>query len=67
MSTYPALVLELLKRGWTPAELRGLTSGNLFRVFEGAEHVARALQKEGAQPSYELYDKRLDIPHSKEL
>ena len=67
VSKYPALVLELFKRGWTPAELRGFTSENFLRVFEGAERVAKALQAMGTEPSYELYDKRTDISRSKEL
>ncbi|KAG6882644.1 hypothetical protein C0992_011145, partial [Termitomyces sp. T32_za158] len=56
-------VAELYKRGWDRYELVGLTGGNLLRIFEGAEKVARELQAAGQEPAYDLYDKRKDIPH----
>ncbi len=46
VSTYPALFAELVKRGWTDAELRGLASENVLRVMEEAEAVARRLREE---------------------
>lgn len=55
-------VTELFNRGWTAKELRGLTGGNLLRVFEGAERVAQELQKAGTPPVLDLYDKRTDLP-----
>ncbi|KAI0814758.1 membrane dipeptidase-domain-containing protein [Irpex lacteus] len=67
VSKYPALIAELYKRGWTKSELEGLTGRNLIRVFEGAEKVAKELQAAGAQPSYDLYDKRTDIPRKRDL
>lgn len=33
----------------------------------GAERVSRELQAAGMEPSYEIYDKRTDIPRGKEL
>ncbi|KAG6897725.1 hypothetical protein C0992_011935 [Termitomyces sp. T32_za158] len=63
VSKYPVLVAELYKRGWNRYELVGLTGGNLLRIFEGAEKVARELQAAGQEPAYDLYDKRKDIPH----
>jgi len=54
--------VELYQRGWSRKELEGLASANLLRVMQGAERVARELAREGAQPEYELYDRRTDIP-----
>lgn len=62
VSKYPALIAELYKRGWNENELAGLTNGNLLRVFDGVEKVARELQRLGQVPAYDLYDKRTDIP-----
>src|SRR6185503_1065326 len=44
VSTFPALVAELAKRGWTDAELAKLTSGNVLRVLKQAEVVAARLK-----------------------
>lgn len=40
VSTYPALLAELADRGWSDAELAGLTSGNILRVLQEAQDVA---------------------------
>jgi membrane dipeptidase len=40
VSTYPALIAELAGRGWSDADLRALTSGNILRVLQGAEDAA---------------------------
>lgn len=40
VSTYPALLAELVDRGWSDAELAGLTCGNILRVLQTAEDVA---------------------------
>lgn len=40
VSKYPALLAELADRGWSDAELAGLTSGNVLRVLQAAEDVA---------------------------
>ena len=39
-STFPTLLRVLAGRGWTEAELAGLTGGNFLRVLERAEAVA---------------------------
>ena len=44
VSTYPTLFAELLKRGWTDAELKGLAGKNVLRVFTGAERVSARLR-----------------------
>jgi membrane dipeptidase len=44
VSTYPTLFAELLKRGWTDAELKGLAGENVLRVFTAAERVSARLR-----------------------
>ncbi|XP_074058185.1 dipeptidase 2-like [Macrotis lagotis] len=39
VSKYPALIEELLRRGWSEKELQGLLRENLLRVFERVEQV----------------------------
>ncbi|XP_013359334.1 PREDICTED: dipeptidase 2 isoform X2 [Chinchilla lanigera] len=39
VSTYPMLIEELLSRGWSEEELRGVLRGNLLRVFRRVEQV----------------------------
>ena len=46
VSTYPALLAELARRGWTDAELKKLVGENVLRALAGAEQVAARLQKE---------------------
>jgi membrane dipeptidase len=43
VSTYPALIAELLGRGWSEAECGQLASGNILRTFHDAEATARAI------------------------
>jgi membrane dipeptidase len=43
VSTYPALIAELLGRGWSEAECGQLASGNILRTFRDAEATARAI------------------------
>jgi membrane dipeptidase len=44
VNRYPALLMELLRRGWTDADLAQLAGGNLLRVLAAAERVALHLQ-----------------------
>lgn len=44
VSTYPNLLFELAKRGWTEAELKKITSGNFLRVFEDVEKVSQSMK-----------------------
>ncbi len=46
VSRYPDLLAELLKRGWTDTELKGLIGDNILRVMARAEGVAARLQRE---------------------
>ncbi|MBT0669270.1 membrane dipeptidase [Novosphingobium profundi] len=42
VSTYPALLGELMRRGWSDADIAKLAGGNVLRVMEAAERVAAA-------------------------
>ncbi len=48
VSMYPNLFAELIRRGWSDAELKLLAGENLLRAFERAETVAAELQKSRA-------------------
>lgn len=43
-STYPNLLVELARRGWTADELEKINSGNFLRVFEEVEKGSRLLK-----------------------
>jgi membrane dipeptidase len=45
VSTYPALIAELSRRGWTDVELRKVAGENVLRAMARAEAVAARLQK----------------------
>lgn len=45
VSTFPKLLIELARRGWTEAELRKITGENFLRVFEQVEKKAEELKK----------------------
>lgn len=45
VSKYPDLFAELVRRGWTDEELRGLAGENVLRVMERAEVVSARLRK----------------------
>jgi membrane dipeptidase len=46
VESYPRLLLELMKRGWTDADIAKLAGGNILRVMAQAEKVAVAMQGE---------------------
>jgi membrane dipeptidase len=46
VATFPALLAELSRRGWSEAELRQLAGENVLRVWREAERVAARLQAE---------------------
>ena len=46
VSTYPALTAELLRRGYTEADVAKILGGNVLRVMREAERVAARLQHE---------------------
>jgi membrane dipeptidase len=47
VSYYPRLTAELVRRGWTKDELRGLFGQNIMRVLRANEAKARELQTSG--------------------
>ncbi|MEO7362878.1 MAG: dipeptidase [Gemmatimonadaceae bacterium] len=44
VSTYPDLLAELIKRGWTDTEIRGVAGENVLRVLSRAEAVSARLR-----------------------
>jgi len=54
---YPALFIELARRGWSDADLAKLANGNVLRVMRGAEATAGRLQKR-EQASTEAIERR---------
>jgi membrane dipeptidase len=46
VSTFPLLLAELARRGWSDADMRKLAGENFIRVFTEAEAVAARLQNE---------------------
>lgn len=44
VSTYPNLILELLKRGYTPEDIEKICYKNTFRVWSKVQEVAKELQ-----------------------
>ena len=46
VSKYPALLEELLRRGWSDNDVARVAGGNILRVMREAERVATRLQKE---------------------
>lgn len=51
VSTYPNLVAELLRRGWSDSDVAKLTWQNAVRVLDAAEQAGSRLRAAGRQPS----------------
>lgn len=64
VSTYPALLVELSRRGWTEEELRMLVGENLLRVMREAEAAARRIQR--VRPPSTATIEELDGPISED-
>jgi membrane dipeptidase len=62
VSRFPQLFAELIRRGWTDADLTKLAGQNLLRALRAAEATAARLQKE-REPSTKTIDE-LDGPKS---
>jgi membrane dipeptidase len=60
VSRYPAMLAELLRRGWSDAEVEGVAGGNILRVLRQAETVARRLQQ--SRPASDARIEDLDGP-----
>ena len=56
---YPALLIELARRGWTDAELAAVAGGNMLRVMREAEAVAKRLQATGSPSTLTIDGKPL--------
>jgi membrane dipeptidase len=50
VSMYPNLFAELIRRGWSDADLKLLAGENLLRALEQAEKTAAELQRQPAAP-----------------
>ena len=46
VDTYPALLAELMKRGWSDADIARLAGDNVLRVMAAAERVAKGMAGE---------------------
>ena len=46
VADYPALLAEMLRRGWSDADVAKLAGGNVLRVMEQAEKVAAMMKNE---------------------
>lgn len=44
VETYPALLAELMRRGWSDGDVAKLAGGNILRVMEGTEAVAASMK-----------------------
>lgn len=58
VDTFPALLAELMHRGWTDEEIGKLAGRNVLRVLRQAEQVAQRLQKE--RPASDALIEELD-------
>jgi membrane dipeptidase len=58
VSTYPALFAELVRRGYTDDQLKGIAGLNVLRVMRKAEAVAVRLQRE--QPPADAHIEEVD-------
>jgi len=56
VSCYPALLAELLSRGWTEDDCARLAGGNLLRVLRAAEDAARVLAGRRARCTARIED-----------
>ena len=44
VDAYPLVFAELIRRGWSDADLAKLAGGNVLRALRGAEATARAMK-----------------------
>jgi membrane dipeptidase len=44
VDSYPLVLAELARRGWSDADLAGIASGNILRVMERVEAVAKSMK-----------------------
>lgn len=58
---FPAIFAELIRRGWSDADLAKLAGGNILRVLKSAEEVSARLRASG--PPSEATIEALDASH----
>ncbi len=58
VSSYPKLLIELARRGWTEKELKKITGENFLRVFEEVEEKSLTLQKQYPPSLRKFSDKK---------
>jgi membrane dipeptidase len=51
ISKLPAITYELLKRGYSDADVKKVLGENFLRTMTEVERVAKSLQASGAKPS----------------
>jgi membrane dipeptidase len=61
VETYPALLKELMRRGWSDSDLAKLAGGNILRVMERVEQAAASMKGE---PPLNATIEALDKPRS---
>jgi membrane dipeptidase len=59
VSTYPALLVELAKRGFSDTELAGIMGNNLLRVMKKTEQIAKSSANVLADPTVAHFNKSL--------
>jgi membrane dipeptidase len=59
VESYPVLLRELIRRGWSDADLARLVGGNVLRVMEQVERVAASMREE---PPLNATIEQLDKP-----
>ncbi|GAA5972202.1 hypothetical protein JCM11641_002356 [Rhodosporidiobolus odoratus] len=59
VSTYPNLIAELIRRGWSDKEIRGLASENILRILDKVEAVTRKLKH--VKPYTDVFAGRSDL------
>jgi membrane dipeptidase len=52
VSKLPAITYELLKRGYSDADVKKVLGENLLRVMADVEGVAKKMQASGVKPSF---------------
>ncbi|MFT3975884.1 MAG: dipeptidase [Sphingomonas bacterium] len=61
VSTYPALLAELMRRGWSDRDVAKLAGGNVLRVMAAAEKVADSMRGE---PPVNADEEAIDTPRN---
>ena len=63
VSKYHNLIEELIKRGWSDGEIKGLNGGNLLRILERVERVQKGLR--GVEVDTTIFEGREDMVYWK--